>query len=244
MADRPFQVFINLVTFDQEVRSVKNTIEVLKKEIDELKIQEVELNKDMQIAKDYVVVSRKEVDLQELDMKELDMQEREKKKQLDGVSGYREYQSFKTEMDTIHEKQLAQEQVVLSVWNTLENAEKRLEEKQQAFKEQVQKLHEDIQKRHQELKEKQVQLTEQLEQRSAKEQAVPEEWLEKYNIMKARVENPVVPVLSGSCGACFFTLTSQDLIRAKRGALMQCKGCYRLLYSSEAMDKQEQKQSV
>jgi predicted nucleic acid-binding Zn-ribbon protein len=55
-------------------------------------------------------------------------------------------------------------------------------------------------------------------------------------MMRTRTADPVVPVLDGSCSACFHYLTEQDLLLIKKNKLMQCKGCYRFLYS-EALAK-------
>ena len=74
------------------------------------------------------------------------------------------------------------------------------------------------------------------QKRPEKEKIVPEEWLEKYTIMKAQVSDPVVPITQETCSACFYALTNQDIICARRGRLLQCKGCYRLLYLLEAME--------
>lgn len=74
-----------------------------------------------------------------------------------------------------------------------------------------------------------------VEQRRQKEGLVPAEWLEKYEMMRSRVADPVVQVTQDSCGACYQLLTSQDLVRAKRGALIQCRKCFRLLYLPEIM---------
>ena len=76
------------------------------------------------------------------------------------------------------------------------------------------------------------------QKRPEKEKIVPEGWLEKYTIMKARVPDPVVPITEGACSTCFYALTNQDVIRARKGCLLQCKGCYRLLYLLEAMEKE------
>ena len=76
-----------------------------------------------------------------------------------------------------------------------------------------------------------------IEQRTEKEKSVPAEWLEKYSMMRARVSDPVVPIVHQSCSACSQMITKQDDTRAKRGALIQCQQCFRLLYAPEVMEK-------
>ncbi len=69
-----------------------------------------------------------------------------------------------------------------------------------------------------------------------KETGVPNEWLEKYSHMRLRVIDPVVPVMFGGWSACSYAVTEQELVRLKRKALIQCKGCFRLLYMQEVMN--------
>ncbi len=76
-------------------------------------------------------------------------------------------------------------------------------------------------------------------QRVEKEANVPAEWLEKYTMMRARVSDPVVEIFHQSCGACSHLITQQEIIRAKRGALLQCQNCFRLLYAPEIMEKHQ-----
>ena len=75
-------------------------------------------------------------------------------------------------------------------------------------------------------------------ERPGKEVLVPEEWLEKYSHMRMQVADPVVSVLSGGCSACFYTIPNHEMMRLKRRAVIQCKGCFRLLYMKEAMEDQ------
>lgn len=62
------------------------------------------------------------------------------------------------------------------------------------------------------------------------EKGVPEEWLERYAMMRSRVSDPVVPVKDGLCSACFHQILAQDMILLRRNKLLQCKECYRFLY--------------
>src|SRR5260221_635295 len=66
--------------------------------------------------------------------------------------------------------------------------------------------------------------------RPAKEQLVPQEWLDKYASMRSKVENPVVPVAGDSCSACYYMISAPDLQALRRQKLVQCKDCYRFLY--------------
>ena len=75
------------------------------------------------------------------------------------------------------------------------------------------------------------------ENRPAKEIMVPSEWLDKYMHMRMRVSDPVVPIMRRGCSACFYTIPDHEMLRLQRRALVQCKGCFRLLYMQEAMEE-------
>ena len=78
------------------------------------------------------------------------------------------------------------------------------------------------------------------EEQEVKIKGIPEEWLEKYSIMRTRVPNPIVSVKNGSCSACFHALTQQDMLNLQRRKLLQCRDCYRFLYIESPHVTQQQ----
>ncbi len=230
MSERPFHVLVDLVHFDQRIHAIEKQIETLDQEIIDLNSQEKTVKNNVVAAKDQVHVLLKEVDTQELEMKVLDQQEREKKHLLETITNYKEYESVKTEIESIQQSQLQQEQIVLDVWNRLESAQRESEKAEKESHEMFEKIHHEIEENQQKIETLRAELASLTEQRPEKEKLVPEEWREKYSLMRARVSDPVVPILQNSCSACFSIVTDQDVICSKRGALIQCKGCYRLLY--------------
>ncbi len=237
MAERPFQIFIDLVSFDQAIGALEITIAESEQNTIQLKVQQEDFEKELQATKDNVVELRKAVDVCELEMKSLDEQEKEKKVMLEGISNYKEYQSVKTEIENIQQAQLAQEQIVMGVWNKLETAQRLVDQKQKECSEKIQKLQVTMEQEQQKLLSLRADFEKRTQERPEKKQQVPAEWLEKYNVMRARVSDPVVPIFQNSCSVCFYIVTGQEVIRAKRGALVQCKGCYRLLYVPEVMEE-------
>ncbi len=237
MSDHPFLRFISLVTFDQKLQSLENEKITVATEISVIKKQEEECTRDLDGMHKRVFQLKKRVDEQELEMKVLDQKEKEKKQRLEIFSDYKEYQAIKVEVEAIQRTQVEQEKVVLDAQNQLENAQNTLQKKTTEITHQLEQL----QKHVQELEEKAANLKAEtaslIVQREKKEADVPAEWLEKYTMMRARVTDPVVEIFHQSCGACSQMITSQEMVRAKHGALVQCQKCYRLLYASEIMEK-------
>ena len=237
MSENPFLRFIDLVTFDQKIQSIENNIVSVDEELVALKKRELAFTHDLEEMHNRVNQLKKKVDEHELEMKSLDQKEKEKKQLLDRLSDYKEYQGIKAEVEAIQRIQVEQEQLVLDAWNQLENAQAAEKKKKSEIAEQSIALSEQIEQ----AKDKHAQLHAEsaalIAQRAEKEVSVPAEWLEKYIMMRARVTDPVVEIFHQSCGACSQMITSQDYVRAKRGALIQCQKCYRLLYAPEIMEK-------
>ena len=240
MTDTPFHLFLNLVEFDRTIVSINNDIESFENDIKTLDQQEQERLERLEQVQQRLRNARKIVDEQELIMKELDQKIRAKKKQMDEIADARSYRSFKTEVDTLNRQQVDQESLVMQAWNTVETAEKDLKVQQAVVQEQQETYKEEKKKKEQKLKNLHQQYKELEGQRSGKTGTVPEEWLETYEHMRGRVSDPVVEVDRGSCSACSYSIPNQDLIRLKRRALLQCKGCFRFLYDETAQQAEEQ----
>lgn len=69
--------------------------------------------------------------------------------------------------------------------------------------------------------------------------SITPEWFSKYQEMKKRVADPIAPVVCNTCGACFYEVLAQDLVRLKNNAILPCHSCFRLLYCEP--DEQVQK---
>lgn len=237
MSDHPFLRFINLVNFDQKLQSLENEKITIAAEITVIKKQEEECARDIDDINKRVFQLKKRVDEQELEMKVLDQKEKEKKQRLENLADYKEYQAIKAEVEAIQRIQVEQETVVLDAWNQLENAQLAVKKKTTESTAQLQQLQERVQELEDKAAQLQTEVADLILQRAEKEKDVPAEWLEKYTMMRARVTDPVVEIVDQSCGACSQMITSQDMVRAKRGALVQCQKCYRLLYAPEIMEK-------
>lgn len=234
MTQTPFEQFIALVEVDQKINSLNSSISSHQKKIEALRT-ELAVNKQVcEKAKTKFDQMRKEVDDKELEMKILDQQESEKKTRLDNVASHKEYQSLKAEIDQLKKKQHDLEEQLMTVWNQLENAKKELDSANNLCQQQEEKLHQEIKQIEEQISKIAAQRDALLQERQQKEPLVPDEWIQKYAIMRAKVTDPVVPVINESCSACFYKVSTQDLQELKRRKLVQCKDCYRLLYLQEA----------
>lgn len=238
MNEHPFKTFIDLITFDQQILALEQQIAQLHRDIASENAKVALANTALDAAKNKAHTARKHVDESELEIKEIDAQEKAKRRQLDTLSNYKEYQSIKNEIDTLKAKQNELENTVLEAWNVLESAQKEYETAKQAQEHIASSAQAVVDEKLKTIKELEHSVQQLVAQRPEKEKQVPAEWLEKYAIMRARVSDPVVPVHNGSCSACFYQVSEQDMMSLKRRKLLSCQGCYRLLYSNEFVQDQ------
>lgn len=233
----PFQSFVDLVTLDQDIRRLLLKKEEIQNHIETLKQQLIALQDAQATAKRAVVDAQKHVDELELSMQIIQDQLDAKKRKLETLSNYKEYQPIKLEIDQLMREYHQKEDAVVQGWSLLERAQSEQETTYTDAQITHVRISEQIAQAEQEQNSLEAELKQLMNDRPNKEAHVPEEWLEKYAIMRTRVDDPVVQAIDEGCSACFQSIPGPDLMRLRKRALLQCRNCYRLLYMKEAMDK-------
>jgi len=236
MNEQAFRALIELVQFDQATHAIKTNIENMNRELDVLRNNEQKLQQELDAQKKAFADARKLVDEKELLAGELDEKESQAKQRLDNASSHREYEALKSEVTQLKTAQHDLESVILDAWNQLDAAEKSYKDMQKKFDAARIDIHTQtvtIQERIETLKSELAGRSAEHDQKAA---LVPAEWIEKYRSMGSHVSDPVVPIVGDACSGCFYQLVNQDLLRLRRGALLQCKGCFRFLYDQHAME--------
>ena len=239
MMDRPFAALLDLITFDQEMRVAYQEIEQLKHDIIFVRAQEAKWNTAYAMSKQRVHDLGREISQIELELRGLGEQEKGKKVHLENMSDYREYKAIKAEIDGLHRVQHDLEERLMLVYNKLEIAQKDFERERSEHDKRVKELSTSVRVKEDRIATLQSTLIEHDKHRPAKEQHVPGEWREKYTTMRLRVPDPVVPIMDGGCSACYHSITQQELIRLKGCELVQCQGCFRLMFLQQAMQLAE-----
>jgi predicted nucleic acid-binding Zn-ribbon protein len=237
MNAHPFSRFIELITFDQSIHELDLTLGKVQQDIATIKQKIGEQDQLELQAQTAAVQARKTVDRIELDLQALDVQAREKKKKVDQVATYKESQAFERELAQIHANQQAFEDTLLKAWNSLEHAERAAQECAKHAVQVKQELGQELEKKEQAGQQARDSLENLNKIRESKTVGVPQEWLEKYNAMRTFTSNPVVAVEGDNCGACYHELSRQEITRLKRGALLECQGCFRFLYNQDVLSE-------
>lgn len=239
MTLNPFQAFIDLITFDKSVIALEQSIEQKQADIQAVEKNIEQLDAQLEASKQKYTSAKKNVDAHELVMKEFNQAESDYKKKLDTVQNQKEYKAVTTELEAVQAKQQEQEVVLLGAWNTFEQAEKLHKQKEDEINTQKAELEKQLKDATDALEAARKELAGTEQERASKTAGVNPEWLEKYAAMRARVSNPVVPVQSGMCTACFLSLPAQMIADLRHNKLLQCKQCYRFLYLEEPKPEAE-----
>ncbi len=229
-----FQKFIDLISFDKKIRVLEKDAQTL---IKDALVTDNEKQNLLNILKTVDVNLhdlKKDVDNKELEMKMLEAKENELKAHLEQVRHTDEYYALKRETDALKKQQHDYEDSLLHVWAIYESAQKEVVQKKISLDARLQEISDKQQEQHDKKSSFDKQILEITAQRKVLEQGIPEVWLEQYMRKRAVVDDPVVPIVSGSCSVCFYNLSPQDFIFLKKNRFLQCKECYRLLYQETA----------
>lgn len=231
--NRAFSSFIELIKFDQETVKLLSKASVVRKSIEKCELEKTSLLSSLESSKLHLKDAEKEVHLQELRMKDLNDKEKSKRALMsDLASNQKEYQALKRELETIKRAQHGYENELINSWNKFEAAKKvyaDLDSQVNSKLAEIDKLIEDHKK---ELLDIDGSLKGRETDRTAKTVGIPAEWLDRYNMMSHQVPDPVVPLENSSCSACFTDLPRQDILALQKNKMLQCKGCFRLIYNS------------
>lgn len=240
MSIKPLQRLINLVEFDREVLALEQSLTNLEAEVARNQEAGISAKTIIKEAKQQVVSATKQVDEAEFMLKEIDELLKQKKQRFDQAANMTEYRALKAEIDQLMEQQQQVEEEVAASWTALENKQREAEQCEQEQLKALEEAEIQVQAHEDELERLKERIVEKTLLRVELEKQVPEEWRERYTMMRKRVADPIVAIVDGSCGACFYTLPNQDLMRLRRGALVSCNSCYRLLFDSTSPAHQSQ----
>ena len=239
MKHASFQKFIDLVTFDKKYHELQEQLQTAQELIDAAKVQRSKFETTVEASFARRDEAQKNVHASELDIKTLEEQEKEYKGVLDQVKNVKEHKAAQKELEGVQFKRNELEGNLARLWNRFETLKEEAERVDKEAQVEFQKIDEEIQKHEAVVAQVQKDLNSYNDERSQKLDGIKPEWLEKYEMMKGRSTNPVVPLDQESCSACFYMVSSQDLQKLKQDELLHCKDCYRLLYVPEETQEAE-----
>jgi len=238
-----WQSLKELVNLDLKLQAVQSHIAQAQEEIVQDNQVLPELQATIDEIRQAIMNAKKHVDLQELNAKDLKEQEEKKRLALDNVANQKEYAALEKELGSLLVQASEQDDALVKAWHTLDLARKKEANETAALEEQMATVKKDAVQKQEAItalknEYKQLEAT-----KKSKTQAVPEEWLTKYERMRSKVADPIVPIIGTSCSSCYYSVPSQDMTRLKNHAILPCRSCYRLLYHDTQEEKDLQESS-
>lgn len=228
-----------LVSIDTSIRSLMKQIETTTKVIDDTDKALKGAEKQIELLHQEKNDAKKKVSVQEIESQFLQDQEVAIREHLNAIKSTKEYELKNKELINVSKKRLLLDDVIIKVWHDLDIAETKLKTTLPEYITKKDTLTEEKIELGQTLNS----LTEQLgnfeKERVEASKVVPENWLAKYTRMRLLVDDPIVPVSSTHCSACFYGIPRQEISNLKRDALIICRNCYRFLHQEEPKEKKE-----
>ncbi len=225
-----WQQIKDVVDHDKKIVALQADIDQISKAIVTEQLQAQTLNKRIEDKQRVLFATQKDFQLKDLRFKELNDAEKNKRKHFDAAKGQKEYLALEKEINIISAERTSLEDQLVKLSYAIEELKKDVDSLIAHKDEQLSILDHDIKIK----RENQITLETKLAaEEQAREQAVQliqPEWRVQYERMKHSVEDPIVPVLNGCCGACFYSIPAQDFSRVKKNQIIVCRNCYRFLY--------------
>ncbi len=227
-----------LVTLDKEIEDLKLEIEktqqILVKDKERIPLLESQVK---EFEKTYLT-EKKNISSIELDEKDLKDKENKQKKLLDKISNPKEYKAAEKELKSIILKTLDIDDLLVKSWHSLEEKKAKFENGKIEKDNQIKQLTEGSQVQSSLLSDLETKFKNLADKRNQVVKNVPNNWHEKYDTMRKKVSDPIVPVLGNSCSACYYSILRQDLVKLKKSGVLPCRNCYRFLYYDEEENKE------
>lgn len=233
-----YKILKNLVLIDKEINElnskIKQTEIILETDLKQIPL----LENEIKILENEILKQKKNLALLELNAKSLRENEKKQKNKLELISNPKEYKSLEKEIRAIELNSLEQEDELLRTWRKLEDLQQKFEQNKIQSDEKMKQLKESSLAQNESLKDQIKKSKELNEKRLNAIKDIPAEWLSKYERMKNKVPDPIVPVLNFTCSACYYSVLHQDIAKLKQGQILPCKNCYRFLYY-DALEEKE-----
>lgn len=173
---------------------------------------------------------QKELQLKELNTKDLKAKEDRKRVQHDHAQGQKEYMALEREIAMLGKERSTLEEDIVKQWYNVDLLKKDLADFVAGNDEQASAVLQDIKSKEDTLANLAQELSKVMETRAIAVGQVEPTIRTQYERMRNNVPDPIVPVLSASCSACYYAISPQNLIRLKRADVLICRNCYRFLY--------------
>jgi predicted nucleic acid-binding Zn-ribbon protein len=230
MTKTPFHFFIDLVHDDQLLDKHMRHKQQIEADMQSISNTITEKQSDLSRAAQLIRELKKKRDTLDRYINELRTKKQQKEKQMEHVTGAREYSSLHKEITECDQSISDAEDQFLELIDDLEQREHAYVEQQEKTSQLLVDLQQDLDTKTSDQHALDEVIAEKQQERTALAASVPEEWVRHYAYMRTRVSNPVLPIENGHCSGCGSIVPTQAQQKMERNVFVSCQNCYRTLY--------------
>jgi predicted nucleic acid-binding Zn-ribbon protein len=224
---------VELAHADQQLQKLVSQIQQYEHIKQELITKKNDLNNTLLQASAHKNQLIKNVAVIELDLKVTDEHYKKIDTKLEHTSSAKEYQSLHAEKETLRAKRVKLDEQLLDAWTVRDEYEVSFAQIKKESEEEIIKLDQNLESINAQITTARSQVNHAQELVAKKYTLIPEQLAEEYKRMRASIDNPVVPIIDNACGGCSSYLTTQDLAALHAKRIINCKYCFRFLYTPD-----------
>lgn len=223
----------SFVTTDLRYAQILTEIGFLQNQIDALEQAPQALEKHQSELTKIVNEKKKLVHEAELAYATINQHIKKKQLALEQVVSTREQTALEHEYEDLAKKLSAAEEVFFKLTDELETAENKLATFSHNAALEKPNIETEISIRRSKIAELESQVSELRAATDTLSSTIDAAWMATFKKLKTAYFNPVVKVTEKLCSGCSYPLTPQDLVNTRKGLMIPCKGCFRLVYLDE-----------
>lgn len=227
-----------LVIIDHEINSLKKEIKKAQTHLEEVRAPLAPLKARHDELNATIHETQKSIDRLELSLSDFRKTDTEKKALLDALTNPKEYHALEKELADLERQIVGLETQELKLMEQQEEAKAELASVAAEHEAREQTITEQSKETHATIADLEAQIAEHEAKWQSQSTHVPSDLSKGYTEIRQRVPNPVVPIISSSCSACFYGLLHQDTIALHSQTIIRCRGCYRFLFTPNSSTEQ------
>ncbi|MFC1854294.1 zinc ribbon domain-containing protein [Candidatus Dependentiae bacterium] len=230
-----------LVEIDKEKREQESKIVKMKVLIQDKKSEMTDVASRISEAKERQMAAKKAVDKLELEANVLREEAKDKREKLRTATKGSICDHLQHELQEIEAKETELEGSLVRAWKELETAQHEAKTRRKESGDIKSTYETEISELENNLAELEGELEKIIGKRNIATDNLDEEWKKRYETMIRTVPDPIVPTVNGLCGSCFYHIIPRDASRLRKGEILTCRSCYRLLYQVKEEKPEEAK---
>ncbi|WP_456325694.1 zinc ribbon domain-containing protein [Desulfonauticus submarinus] len=230
-----------LQDIDNKLISYKEKLDILPKELNELKENLSNLDNKKSELEDKLNILNDQKKRLEFEIEDNDSKIKKVKNKLMMISNSKEYQAMMRELDNFERLNRTKQEELTSLLEDINLHQKDYDELLGEIEELDNKIKELENQSESELKDIEKKIEELEKEREASCASIPAPILARYNFIRERLSQPVVVAVSnGVCMGCHISIPPQTFVELQKGEqILNCPNCQRLIYWEEFYNKTE-----